>query len=32
MRKLGHFPASEDPVRFREYIAPVLAEIRGAGR
>ncbi|MGA2411102.1 MAG: alpha/beta hydrolase [Candidatus Binataceae bacterium] len=27
---LGHFPMSEDPVRFREYIAPVLAEIRAA--
>lgn len=25
---LGHFPMSEDPVRFREYITPVLAEIR----
>ena len=32
MPKLGHFPASEDPARFREYIAPVLAEIRAASR
>lgn len=28
MERLGHFPMSEDPVRFREYIAPVLEEIR----
>ena len=27
MERLGHFPMSEDPARFREYIAPVLAEI-----
>jgi pimeloyl-ACP methyl ester carboxylesterase len=25
---LGHFPMSEDPKRFREYILPVLDEIR----
>jgi pimeloyl-ACP methyl ester carboxylesterase len=32
MERLGHFPMSEDPVRFREYIAPVLEEIqRSAG-
>jgi pimeloyl-ACP methyl ester carboxylesterase len=30
MTGLGHFPMSEDPVRFREFIAPVLAEIRDA--
>jgi pimeloyl-ACP methyl ester carboxylesterase len=27
MKGLGHFPMSEDPARFREYIAPVLREI-----
>jgi pimeloyl-ACP methyl ester carboxylesterase len=27
MRGLGHFPMSEDPARFRSYIAPVLQEI-----
>jgi pimeloyl-ACP methyl ester carboxylesterase len=32
MKGLGHFPMSEDPVRFREYIAPVLEEIRRASR
>jgi pimeloyl-ACP methyl ester carboxylesterase len=30
MAGLGHFPMSEDPVRFREYIAPVLDAIRRA--
>ncbi|MBN2282381.1 MAG: alpha/beta hydrolase [Deltaproteobacteria bacterium] len=25
---MGHFPMSEDPVRFREYILPVLREIK----
>jgi pimeloyl-ACP methyl ester carboxylesterase len=28
MEKLGHFPMSEDPERFRACIAPVLDEIR----
>jgi pimeloyl-ACP methyl ester carboxylesterase len=28
MRELGHFPMSEHPARFREYLLPVLAEIR----
>ena len=28
MKGLGHFPMSEDPARFREYIAPVLKEIK----
>jgi pimeloyl-ACP methyl ester carboxylesterase len=28
MPGLGHFPMSEDPQRFREYILPVLDEIR----
>lgn len=32
MTGLGHFPMSEDPARFREYIAPVLEEIRAASR
>ncbi len=27
MEGLGHFPMSEDPERFREYILPVLDEI-----
>jgi len=27
MEGLGHFPMSEDPKRFREYIRPVLDEI-----
>jgi pimeloyl-ACP methyl ester carboxylesterase len=32
MTGLGHFPMSEDPARFREYIAPVLREIRDRSR
>ncbi len=32
MTGLGHFPMSEDPARFREYIAPVLREIRDHSR
>jgi len=28
MKGLGHFPMSEDPERFREYIMPVLREIK----
>jgi hypothetical protein len=31
MRELGHFPMSENPAKFREYILPVLEEIRRAG-
>lgn len=27
MPGLGHFPMAEDPARFKEYLAPVLAEI-----
>jgi pimeloyl-ACP methyl ester carboxylesterase len=27
MKDVGHFPMSENPTRFREYILPVLAEI-----
>ena len=30
MERLGHFPMSEDPERFREYVMPVLDEIRRA--
>lgn len=26
MTGMGHFPMSEDPVRFKEYVAPILAE------
>ena len=32
MRGLGHFPMSEDPARFKEYITPVLREIRSRER
>jgi pimeloyl-ACP methyl ester carboxylesterase len=32
MTGLGHFPMSEDPARFREYVAPVLREIRDRSR
>ena len=32
MPGVGHFPMSEDPARFREYLMPLLAEIRDAGR
>lgn len=28
MKGMGHFPMSENPARFREYILPVLAEIQ----
>ena len=31
MKELGHFPMSEDPARFLEYLAPVLAEIGERG-
>ncbi|MCC6611786.1 MAG: alpha/beta hydrolase [Burkholderiales bacterium] len=30
MNELGHFPMSENPARFREYILPVLEEIRAS--
>ena len=30
MKGLGHFPMSENPEGFREYLLPVLKEIRGA--
>jgi hypothetical protein len=30
MRDLGHFPMSESPAQFRQYILPVLDEIRRA--
>jgi pimeloyl-ACP methyl ester carboxylesterase len=30
MEGLGHFPMSENPVRFREYILPVFDRIRAA--
>ena len=29
MKELGHFPMSENPSKFREYILPVLAKIAG---
>jgi len=28
MKQLGHFPMSENPEQFREYVLPVLAQIR----
>jgi len=28
MEGLGHFPMSENPARFREYILPVLEKLR----
>jgi hypothetical protein len=31
MKELGHFPMSEDPVLFLDYLAPVLAEIAARG-
>ena len=30
MKGLGHFPMSEEPARFVEYLLPVLKRIRGA--
>ena len=30
MEEMGHFPMAENPTRFREYILPVLEEIRQA--
>ena len=27
MKEVGHFPMSENPIQFREYILPVLDEI-----
>ena len=27
MKELGHFPMSENPEKFREYILPVLEKI-----
>ena len=30
MKEVGHFPMSENPAKFREYILPVLAKIAGA--
>ena len=30
MEELGHFPMSENPAQFRQYIAPVLKQIRQA--
>lgn len=31
MKGLGHFPMSENPEGFRDYLLPVLTEIKGAG-
>jgi pimeloyl-ACP methyl ester carboxylesterase len=30
MEKLGHFPMSKNPALFRQYVAPVLHQIRQA--
>lgn len=32
MKECGHFPMSENPAVFRDYVLPVLAEIRDRGR
>jgi len=32
MEGLGHFPMSENPARFRDYILPVLGKLRAARR
>jgi pimeloyl-ACP methyl ester carboxylesterase len=32
MKELGHFPMSENPVRFRGYILPVLDKIRSVAK
>lgn len=32
MKGLGHFPMSEDPERFIEYVAPILKEISAAAK
>jgi hypothetical protein len=29
MRDNGHFPMSENPQKFREYLLPILKEIAG---
>ena len=31
MQGLGHFPMSENPPRFRDYLLPVLQKIAAAG-
>lgn len=31
MREVGHFPMSENPAQFRQYLLPVLEEIRADG-
>jgi pimeloyl-ACP methyl ester carboxylesterase len=30
MREVGHFPMSENPAKFREYLLPVLKQIESA--
>ena len=30
VERLRHFPVSENPARFREYILPVLEKLRAA--
>ena len=30
MEDMGHFPMSENPARFREYLLPVLDKIKAA--
>jgi pimeloyl-ACP methyl ester carboxylesterase len=32
MREIGHFPMSENPAQFRQYLLPVLEEIRAGAR
>ena len=28
MKEIGHFPMSENPAQFRQYLLPVLEEVR----
>jgi pimeloyl-ACP methyl ester carboxylesterase len=30
MERLGHFPMSENPAKFRQYLLPVLNKIQGS--
>ena len=30
MKGMGHFPMSENPVRFMEYLRPILTQVRGS--
>jgi pimeloyl-ACP methyl ester carboxylesterase len=30
MQEVGHFPMSENPAKFRQYLLPVLKKIQGS--